>query len=157
MSVSRDNIRGTIRLDRIDPNLCWGTPKEFVQKLLSMLSVDLGVPVNNEFVFVSHQTPTEDDKNKLWIRLARNGSFLGFFLFQTGAWKRIDDLRSDMPRDMIGDSREIERPWELIDEGIAGFDADTVSHLKSFYQVDNAKSTPGETVYKVFKVRWIGF
>jgi hypothetical protein len=80
---------GTIKL-RVDklPDLpCYPA----VNDLVSMLPALLSGRVEGNFsdVVVSNQTPSIDDRAKLWVRIDENRNFIGFLLYQEGDWKTI--------------------------------------------------------------------
>lgn len=155
MSVVRERVDAILKILRIPPDLCWTTPEEFIKLLTKILTVEINTAANNEFVIVGHQAPGEDEKGKLWVRLAINGSFIGFYFFENGLWERIHNFRIDHVVWMHGDSRQIPKGFQLIDTGIAGITTDVVDHIKTFYLVNTAVVSP--TVFKYFAVRYIGF
>ncbi len=155
MSVVRERIDAVLKILRIPPDLCWGRPDDFVKLLTEILTVELSTSPNNEFVIVGHQTPGEDDKGKLWIKLQINGSFQGFFFFQNGLWERIHNYRNDEVIWMQGDSRVIPKGFELIDGALGGIPTDVQQHILTFY-LENT-TVVGSTVFKYFAVRYIGF
>lgn len=155
MAVDREKVLGELQLNRIPPGLCWGKPEDFIKQLLDILSVSLAVGQNNEFVVIGHQVPSEDDKNRLWVRLARNGSFIGFYLFVKGRWQRIHNYRNDEIIWMFGDSRDIPDGFELIDGTASTIPIDVQERLITQYIVDTTVSGAAD-VYKYFAVRYVG-
>ena len=154
MSVTRDNVRGTLQIDRIPPNLCWGKPADFIQQLVRIVSIELGIPPSTDFVVTGHQTPTEDDKNRVWIRLDRNRNFLGFYMFISGAWRRVFNRPINEVIWYWGDSREIPPGFALIDGTAPAMPADVQAHVQTFYHRNS--SITSITVWDYFAVLYTG-
>lgn len=156
MPVKREKALGTLQINKLPKNLCWGTPEEFVKKLIEILGVNIVTHEGSNFVIVSHVVPPPEDKGKLWVRTTSGGVFQGFFLFQDSTWQRIQNRRSDEVIWLYGDSRELPEGFQLIEPGIGGIASDVVDFIVTKYLKDPAASTPTQTVYKYFAVRWIG-
>jgi hypothetical protein len=155
MSDLRQKISAQLKLLNIPPDACFTTVPDLLKLIEAVFSVDLSAGVNNDFVVIGHQTPGADDKNKLWIRKQRNGSFQGFYLFINKTWQRIFNRRNDEVIWLHGDSREIPVGFQLINTTTAGIDADVVSSIMSQY-VRDTSITGLNPVYKYFAVRYIG-
>ena len=155
MPLKRDQTSGKLVLKRIPKDLCWGKPVEFIKSLVEILGVELPSSSNNRFVVVGHEVPESEDKGKLWVRTSRGGVFLGYYFFQDGEWQRIHNFRPDQVVWLFGDSRVIPEGFQLIDTGV-GVPSDIIDFLKKKYLVDTANSTPTQTVYRYFAVRYVG-
>lgn len=155
MSRLREKITAKLQLLSIPPGACFTTVGELLELIRDVFTVELSAGVNNDFVVIGHQTPGEDDKNKLWIRKQRNGSFQGYYLFVSNAWQRVFNRRNDEVIWMHGDSREIPEGFELIDANIGGITSDVVGHIVDQYLRDTTV-TGQIPVYKYFAVRYTG-
>lgn len=155
MAITREKVLGQIGITRIPPGLCWGNPGEFIKLLVDVLSVNLEVNANNDFVVIGHQVPSEDDKGRLWVRLARNGSFLGFFLFVNGKWQRVENRRNDEIIWLYGDSRQIPAGYRLIDGTNPTIPTEIQERLITQYVV-NTGASGAAPVYSYFAVQYVG-
>lgn len=156
MALTRTKVLAKLKSTHIPADLCWGKPREFVQKLTEILTAELSVSPNHDFVIIGHTNPSEDDKEKLWVRTDRSNRFLGFFMFQDGAWSRIHNYRADEVIWMVGDSTDIPPGFALIDDNTG----DLTTNLRNAI-VGKYILAPGATVsnpvYSYFAVRWVGF
>lgn len=152
-----EKVSARLILKDVPPGVCWGKPEDFIKLLTSALGVELAVSRLTDFVIIGHQTPTADDKGRLWIRLSKAGLFQGFFLFQRGKWRRIHNYRNDEIIWMVGDSRDIPDGFELINGTVAGIPTDVQNFILTKYLANSAASTPTQTVYSYFAVRYTGF
>lgn len=155
MSGLRQKISGKLNLLKVPANACFTTVAELLKLIQDSYSVDLSAGVNNDFVVTGHQPPGADDKNRLWVRQQRQGSFAGFYMFIGGAWKRIFNRRNDEIIWMHGDSREIPDGFTLISESTGGLTSDVREHVMQFYLEDTSVSQ-ASPVYKYFAVRYTG-
>lgn len=155
MSVKQDQLKGSLEIKRLPADLCYGTPPEFVKKLIEILEPNILVNAGNDFVVVGHATPAPEDKGKLWIRTTRSGIFQGFFFYQDSAWQRVHNYRPDEVIWMYGDSRVIPEGFQLIAPG-ANIGADIIEFIMKQYLKDQAATTPTVTVYSYFAVRYLG-
>lgn len=152
MAIARDKLSVALAVKRIPEKLCWGKPRDFIENLTQYLTAELDVESRLNLVVVGHETPTEDDKDRLWIRTARDNSFLGFYLFQNGAWKVIHNYRSDEVIWMYGNSTQIPSGFEFIDGSLGGMDSKVQERVISQYlQIEGTNS------YSYFAVRWKGY
>lgn len=154
MPITRDPISGKPVITKIPENLKWGKPIDFVKALMNMFVVVLPLKGNNDFVVTGSQVPTEDDKSRLWVADQKNGSFLGFFRFIKGQWRRIFNLRADMVIWMVGDSRDIPEGFQLIDGTVSGIDVETQNFIKAQFRIDPTSTT--FPIYTYFACRYIG-
>lgn len=135
---------------------CWTNPQAFMQLLIQKMGLSFPVNLGNDFVVYGFQTPTEDDKGKLWVRTDRAGHYAGDFLFVGGKWPRVYNYSIHDVVWKTGDSREIEPGFQLIDGSVASIPVDTQTHIIGFYQTDIVNSTPLLTVYKYFATIYLG-
>lgn len=154
MAINRERILAALAITRIPPDLCWGKPADFIKQLVESLTVTLDIATNTDFVVIGHEVPSEDDKGRLWIRLQRNGSFLGFYLFVNGKWQRVFNRRSDEIIWMYGDSRNIPDGFQLVDDS-SPVPTDVKDHIMKQYLVDTSvnSATP---VYRYFALTYVG-
>lgn len=155
MAIVREKVLADLVIGRIPPDLCWGKPEEFLKAIEEAMDVILQLNSNNDFVVIGHETPSADDKNRLWVRLARNGSFQGFYLFVDGKWQRVFNRRNDEIIWMFGDSRNIPEGFQLIDGTATGIPTDIQQHIIQQYKI-NEDVTGIATVYEYFAVRYLG-
>lgn len=157
MSLGRDPVKGELVITDLPETLKWGKPRDFVKLLTKILAVTLPFAKSSDFVVYGSQTPTEDDKNKLWTASQKQGSFLGFFLFQKGAWRRIFNRLDNEVIWLPGDSRNIPKGHQLIDGTLSGITVANQQHIMTFYRQDPAIIPPAPPVYTYFAVRWVGY
>lgn len=79
------SIKGAIKVSGIPQGACFTSFADLLNALGQFLTVEIP---NQSFsnVVISTQQPGAADVGKLWVRRANNGNFVGFYLFQGGAW-----------------------------------------------------------------------
>lgn len=149
-----DKAFGKLVLADLPSDVCWTTPEKFIEQLTHYLSVELDPTSLADFVLIGPQTPSEDDKNRLWIRLYSNGTFAGFYHFEGGKWTRISNHRPDEIVWFHGDSRSIPEGYRLIDGSLGTMTSSVREHIMSFYHQD--LSVENSTVYDYFACIYVG-
>lgn len=155
MSRLRQKISAKLKLLRVPTKDCFTTLSDLLKLIEDIFTVELSAGVNNDFVVTGHQAPSEDDKNRLWVRKSRQGTFAGFYMFLNGAWRRIFNRRNDEVIWMQGDSRTIPEGFTLISETTGGITSDVRDHIMQYYLEDTSVSE-ASPVYKYFAVRYTG-
>lgn len=102
MTVGVDVIRGALKLDSFLEGKCFTSWADFVAAIPSMFSVEVPSGITN--VTISNQSPSDTDRDHLWIKVDGSGSFLGFFIYTSGAWQQIYPAPNQLFL-MYGDSR----------------------------------------------------
>lgn len=152
--IKRDPLRIPLVVTNLPESLKWGKPLDFIKKLPELLAGELPRSQNAQLVIVSSQTPSEDDKNSPWFRLARNGMFLGLGMFQQGAWRRVYIHSSFDVVWKWGDSRNIEDGFELIDGNVGGIPSDVQLHIMKYYK--QITSALPDVAYSYFATVYTG-
>lgn len=147
-------VYGKLIVKDIPSNVCWESPDKFLKKITDFYRVDLDINSNVDFVVVGSETPSEDDKSRLWIKTYNNGYFAGLYKFEGGKWREISLHRPDEVVWFYGDSRNIPEGFKLIDEDNGYITSDNIKHIMSFYNRDT--SIVGSTVYTYFACTYIG-
>lgn len=155
MSGLRQKISAKLQVLKVPSSACFSTVAELFKLIQESFTVELSAGVNNDFVVTGHQTPGADDKNRLWIRKLRQGSFAGFYIFVDGAWNRIFNRRNDEIIWMHGDSRNIPEGFTLISTNTGGIESSVREHIMQYYLEDTSVSE-ASPVYKYFAVRYTG-
>lgn len=135
---------------------CWTTPSQFVDILIEKLGINFPVKLGDDFVVYGFQTPGEDEKGKLWVKIDRAGHPNGFFFFVEGKWQRFYNHSVQDVVWKYGDSREIEPGFQLIDGTVASIPVGDQAHIMSFYRLDTVNSTPTAPVYSYFATIYLG-
>jgi len=148
-----DTLKGKIELETSPSNLCWGKPIDFVKKLTDILTVKFPVSLNNQFTVVGSETPSLDDKGKMWARFTKSRNWLGWHAFIKGQWRRVYEY---LPSEIIwtvGDSRSIPDGFQLVEPGVP-LPADVIVKITSEY-VPITSASPAAFSY--FAMRFIGY
>lgn len=135
---------------------CWSTPDEFANLLIDKLTIEFPVRAGEDFVVYGFQTPGEDQKGKLWVRIDRANHFAGFFVFVNGNWQRIYNHSNQDVIWKTGDSRDLEPGFQLIDGTVQSIPVDVQQHIMSFYRIDTVNTTPLMNVYDYFATIYLG-
>lgn len=152
--MKTDKVFGQLVMEGVPNDLCWKTPSKFIKDLTNYLSVELDVNSNVDFVVIGPQTPSEDDKGRLWIKQFSNGTFAGFYLFEGGKWTKVSNKRQDEIVWFHGDSRSIPTGYKLIDDNVGTINSEVRKHIMSMYHQD--LSVTSSTVYDYFACIYIG-
>lgn len=102
MPIGVDVVRGAIRLDGFQEGRCFTSWADFVAALPGMLAVEIPTGITN--VTIGNQTPSDTDRDHLWLQTDGSGSFLGFYIYTAGAWQQIYPAPNQLFL-MYGDSR----------------------------------------------------
>lgn len=150
-----NKVYGKLLLTDVPNNLCWSTPDKFLKQLRDFFRVELDVNSDVDFVVIGSQVPSEDDKGRLWVRLYNDGSFAGFYHFESGKWVAIQNRRPDEVVWFYGDSRNIPTGYQLIDESNGLLTTDNIKFIMSKYNRDltSDSETP---VYTYFACTYVG-
>lgn len=148
--LKQDMLKGAVKLNGLADRECFTSWKDFLSRLPDLLSIE--VPQGIGGVISSHQPPSEDDRDKLWVRRDTNGNFLGLYTFQDGNWQPFFDMAVGEVRWLVGDSANPPAGFVFIDEGDAVIPSNVVASLKAQY-VPNSLG-PG---FSFYAVRFEGF
>lgn len=123
--------------------------KEFLNLLPDYLDVE--VPSGFSGVIVNSTAPSEDDKNKLWIKLDGSGNYSGSYLYTNGGWKPLYNLPPGQIIWMYGASNSIPEGFKLIetDDGVV---PNSVAEILRGQYISN-----GAGGYSYFAVRYVGY
>lgn len=147
--VIQDVVQGAVKLVGLPDRARFTSFRDFLEQLPQMLSVEL--PRGISGVIVSAQAPTEDDRNRVWIRRDTSGSFLGIYTFQDGKWKKLYNFVDGQIVWITGDSDILPDDFVLVDTGDATIPSYVVNALKAQY-VPKATGSG----YAYFAVRFSG-
>ncbi len=148
MPVIQDVVSGAIKLNSFPDRACFSSWGDFITQIPSFLSVEIPASISN--VLVGTTQPTEDDREKLWLRRSTNGSFIGWYVFSAGAWAPFYNIPRNQVVWMFGDSSSIEGGFVFIDTGDPVIVSSVVTALKGQY-IPN-----GVGGYSYFAVRYEG-
>lgn len=130
-NIIQDNIKGALKLTSAIDRQCFTSFTDFVEKLPSLLSVEVPASVSN--VVIGPSEPGQDDIDKLWLRRDNNGSFLGWYAFQNGNWNPFYNLVPGEVVWLVGDSTNPPDGFTVIDTGDPTIPAYIVTVLKGLY------------------------
>lgn len=94
MSQNINEVKATVAVEGIESICNVEDIKSFLDFLVTNLSITL--PDNVGPIVISTTAPGDDEKSKVWIRRAGDGSFQGIFLYQQGAWRQIFPVEDEM-------------------------------------------------------------
>lgn len=137
----------------VPDNLCWTTPKEFIEQLTTLLSGVVETGSNEDFMIVGHQEPAVDQRDKVWARFSINRRWLGFYAFLSGAWRKLYHYDSDDIIWKTGNSLSIPDGFELITTSTSSLPPDVRNAIVSQY----VETSPGSGVYNYFAVLYVGY
>lgn len=149
-------LEGKLFLKEDVTDLCFTTAPTFVRKLLSIIGIDFPLVQNENFVVYGFQTPTEDQKGKLWVKTDRNNHFQGFFLFINGTWRRVYDHSIHDVVWKVGDSTDLEDGFVLIDGTVASIPVPVQVHIMTFYHISPDTVDPLFPIYDYFATIYEG-
>lgn len=151
-------LEGSLILKQDVSDACFDNAPNFIRKLLEVFGISFPVPENENFVIYSFETPTEDQKTKLWVKTDRAGHFVGYFLFVGGKWQRIfDHSIYDVVWKSGMLSTDLEDGFQLIDGTVASIPVATQQHIMTFYRIDPvATVNPLFPVYDYFATIYLG-
>ena len=149
-----DKAFGKLVLANIPTDICWTTPEQFLELLTQYISVEVDPTSLADFILIGPQTPSEDDKNRLWVRLHSNGTFAGFYHWENDKWTQVFNKRRDEIVWFHGDSRSIPKGFRLIDGSLGTMNSSVREHIMSFYHQD--QSVENSKVYDYFACIYIG-
>lgn len=131
MTIGNDVIRGALKLDSFLEGQCFVSWSAFIQAIPSMFSVELPAEVTN--VTIGNQAPSDDDRDHLWIKTDGSGSFLGLYLYMSGAWQQIYPVPNQIFL-LYGDSRYPPPGYTLVSND-PGISSAMLANLKKMWVV----------------------
>lgn len=131
MPVIQDTIRGAIKVTDLPDRAAFTTWADFIKSLERYLAVEL--PVNVSGVIFDRSQPSEDNRDKIWIRRESNGDVTGLYIFSGGKWKPFYALAPNQVTWMYGDSGNLPDSFVLINTGDVVIEPDVVVHIKNQY------------------------
>lgn len=87
--MPNEDLRLTLRVDKLPLDDCYPTPADFVKGLPEFLSVLVSGGVGD--VIVSPSQPSNDYADKFWMRIDNNRNYIGLFSLKNGEWVQIFD------------------------------------------------------------------
>lgn len=135
---------------------CFQTPDLFADLLSKKLGIEFPVLDSDNFVLYGFQTPSEDDKGKLWYRTDRSDHFVGFYSFIDSKWRRVRDYTSDEVIWKYGDSRLLEEGFKVIDGTLGEMNTDLQNTLIENYFVPHADDAPSARVWAYYATIYEG-
>lgn len=148
-----DTISGSVKLNGLPERATFRSWEQFITALPGYLTIEL--PRGATGVIVGNATPSEDDRDKIWVRRNSSGDFLGLYTFTGNAWHPYFQFATGellQPVWVIGDSNNVPEGFVLIDVGDAIIPSGVVNALRAQYVPNPAG--PG---FAYFAVRYIGF
>ena len=143
-------ILGALKLLGIPERACFQNWQQFVEAIPQYFAVEVPQSITN--VIVGSTAPSEDDRDKIWYRRDNNGSFLGVYAFQNGAWRPFYSLVPDSVTWTWGNSNSIPDGFILIEQGDSTIPSTVVNFLVGQYIP--LPSGPG---YQWFAIRFVGY
>lgn len=150
MSGENDLVRGAVKLDGFIEDNCFTSWKDFIAKLPGMLALELPANVTN--VTVGNQQPTDSERDNLWFRKDNAGSFLGIYIYATGAWRQIYPVPGQFTL-IVGDSRTPPDGYTVTDD-LTNLSDPQKAVLRRAWHVGG--TTPA-VWYDIFTVQYTGF
>lgn len=151
MPIIEDVVQGAIKLVGVPERACFRTWQEFIESLPRYLGVE--VPASVSGVVVGPDSPSEDDKNKVWFRRDPSGVFLGIYAFQNGAWRPLYNYAPGEVIWIAGDSNAVPAGFTLIEKGDPTMPSDVVNAIVGQYV--RVSGDPNSYLY--FAVRYSGY
>lgn len=149
MSVIVDVVTGAIKLNNLPDRECFRGWDDFIRRLPEFLSVE--IPPSALGVIIGKDSPSEDDRDKIWYRRDASGAFLGIYAFQGGAWKPLYNIPTGQIIWLWGSSQSIPEGFTFIWTGDAVIPSNVVAGIIGQYIPD------GSGHYSYFAVRYSGF
>lgn len=150
--TDNDTLQGKIEIATPPIRLCWGKPLEFVKSLTEILTVRFPVNQNNEFTIVGFETPSPDDRGKMWARFTASRNWLGWHAFIKGQWRRVYAYHQSEIIWMVGNSSNIPEGFQLVEPGVP-LPVSVITKIVSEY----VETSPGSGTFNYFAVRFIGY
>lgn len=95
---------GALKLTGLIDNLdCYTSIQQLLRDFPKLFDVELPAGISN--VIVSNQEPTATQRSAVWFRMSNGGTFIGIYLFSSGAWRQFFPVPQTLYR-IYGDSRE---------------------------------------------------
>lgn len=113
--VIQDTIDGVLQVAALveSINLNELTNEELVKLLPKLLVAKLPIKVSG--VVIGTETPSEGDRDKLWLRRDVRGEFVGLYAFQGANWHPFYDVADGETRWFVGNSNFPPPGWTFID------------------------------------------
>lgn len=129
--VIRETIRGALQIDGPIDRDCFSSWQDFIAAIPRLISVEIPSDVGG--VVVQQATPSEDDRQKLWLRLDNSGGFVGLFIFAKGKWQPYYAFVAGQIIWMTGNSASVPDGFSLVTKDVAGIPSTVVNALMSQY------------------------
>lgn len=98
----QNTVASALKVIALPERACFTTWQEFIESIPRFIGVE--VPDSVSGVVVSSTPPGEGSRDKIWFRRDNNGSFLGIYAFQNGAWRPLYQFAPGQVIWMVGDS-----------------------------------------------------
>lgn len=149
MRIINDVIRGAVKVDGLPDRVSFSSWRDAILALPELLTIE--VPPGAIGVVVGQDTPSEDDRNKVWYRRDKSGAYLGAYGFQNGAWHEIQQTGLQQVYWVYGNSLDVPEGFTVIEPGDAAVPEVVVNKIIGQY-VPN-----GVGGYSYFALRFSGY
>lgn len=150
MPIIQNLVKGVLKINTLVERECFTGWIDFLERLPDIISVE--VPASVSGVIFSQEEPSEDNRNKIWVRQSPSGGVIGTYLFQDGAWNKLfTDYEFDV-KWQWGDSENPEPGYITILPGDSQVPSYVVDKLVATYV-----PKPVGTGYAYFAKRFVGY
>ncbi len=152
-AMIQDVVQGALKLVGLIDRGCYNSWKDFAEDIPNLFAVE--IPNTILGIITSQSEPSEDNRNKLWLRLNTNGGVIGLYIFQNGSWNPFYDVANTNGNNEIrwfsGNSASPPDGWKWVTVGDEVVSPETASALL-------AQSVPnGLGGFAYYPARYIGF
>lgn len=110
------------------------------------------IPANITNIFLGSSSPTEDDRDKLWVKRDVNGRVDGLYVYTVGAWRPLYNFAPGQVIWIIGDSRKVPEGFKIIDVNNGLVTSSVRDRVESQYIKDSTN-----TYYIYYATLFVGF
>lgn len=86
--ATQSSIKGVIKVQGVPDSACFVNFTELLRSLGTYLIVEIPNQTFSNIV-ISVAQPGQADRDKIWWRLANNGTFVGIFFYSNGVWSQV--------------------------------------------------------------------
>lgn len=146
--IINDSVVGALKLLGLPESNCYTTVNDLLKAIETLFAVE--IPTDLGAVVVGQNTPTEEERDKVWFRRDVNGKFVGIYVFCNDKWiLAYNIIPGELPY-LYGDSRSVPDGFRLATSA-NGIPTLVANHIMTTWLRD-----PTSTFYVYFQVFYIG-
>lgn len=85
--MTTDEIQGAVKILNLPDVACFETIQQWAAALAEQLVIEIPSTITN--VVIGNSEPTDSQNTALWVRRDNAGTFIGLYVFSSGAWLQI--------------------------------------------------------------------